>query len=74
MVAGALILLDQGDALKPYLPKLSPSDRERVNIYIEAAEAARRCTPTGDVVRWLALLALADGDMTAALGKEFAPS
>ena len=39
IVAGALVVLDQVDALEPYLPDLSPDDRERVDAYVGRASA-----------------------------------
>ena len=39
IVAGALVVLDQVDSLEPYLPDLTPGDRERVERYVGRASA-----------------------------------
>jgi hypothetical protein len=40
IVAGAVVVLDQVTSLEPYLPELSPGDRERVEAYVGRASAA----------------------------------
>jgi integrase len=37
--AGALAVLDQVDALQPFIPELAPDDRERVNSFVGRASA-----------------------------------
>ena len=39
IVARQLVLVDQVNALEPYLPDLSPGDRERVDAYVDRASA-----------------------------------
>lgn len=39
VMAGALVVLDHVDAIEPYLPELSPGDRERVDAYVGRASA-----------------------------------
>lgn len=39
IVAGAVVVLDQVTSLEPYLPDLSPGDRERVDAYVGRASA-----------------------------------
>ena len=39
VMAGALVVLDRVDALEPFLPDLSPGDRERVDVYVGRASA-----------------------------------
>lgn len=38
-VTGAVVILDQVTSLEPYLPELSPDDRERVDAYVTRASA-----------------------------------
>lgn len=39
IVAGAVVVLDKVTSLEPYLPDLSPADRERVDAYVGRASA-----------------------------------
>lgn len=39
IVAGAVVVLDQVTALEPYLPELTPGDRERVDAFVSRASA-----------------------------------
>lgn len=39
IVAGALVVLDQTASLEPYLPELTPDDKERVDRYVGRASA-----------------------------------
>ena len=39
IMAGAVVVLDQVTSLKPFLPDLSPDDRERVDAYVARASA-----------------------------------
>jgi len=45
IVAGAVVVLDQVTSLEPYLPDLSPGDRERVDAYVGRASADAMRTP-----------------------------